>query len=72
SALSPSLTVWVLVTWIVLQISISKGDVSGKEMMNVSARYEQVTTTPKFKRCKVLAIRDFLSGCGRGLQRISD
>ncbi|KAH1056837.1 hypothetical protein J1N35_034902 [Gossypium stocksii] len=44
---------------------MSKGDVSGKEMTNVSTKYEHVITTPKFKRRKVSAVRDFPPGCGR-------
>ncbi|KAH1122040.1 hypothetical protein J1N35_005200 [Gossypium stocksii] len=39
---------------------------SGKEMANVTTGFEHVTTTPKFKRRKVSAIRDFSPGYGRG------
>ncbi|KAH1056145.1 hypothetical protein J1N35_034210 [Gossypium stocksii] len=35
-------------------------------MAKVMTGFEHVTTMPKFKRCKVSAIRDFLPGCGRG------
>ncbi|KAH1031805.1 hypothetical protein J1N35_043979 [Gossypium stocksii] len=28
--------------------------------------FEHVTTTPKFKRCKVSAVQDFPPGCKRG------
>ncbi|KAH1073588.1 hypothetical protein J1N35_025916 [Gossypium stocksii] len=35
-------------------------------MVNVTTGFEHVTTTPKFKRCKVSTVRDFLPGCGRG------
>ncbi|KAH1073479.1 hypothetical protein J1N35_025807 [Gossypium stocksii] len=45
---------------------MSKGDASGKKMMNVSVRYEHVTTTPKFKQQKVSTVQDFLPGCKRG------
>ncbi|KAH1120868.1 hypothetical protein J1N35_004028 [Gossypium stocksii] len=44
---------------------MNKGDVSGKEMMNVSTKYEHVITTPKFKRRKVPAAQDFPPGCRR-------
>ncbi|KAH1114854.1 hypothetical protein J1N35_008232 [Gossypium stocksii] len=45
---------------------MEKGDVSGKEMTNVTTRFEHVTTIPEFKRRKVSAVRDFPPGCGRG------
>ncbi|KAH1039830.1 hypothetical protein J1N35_041573, partial [Gossypium stocksii] len=35
-------------------------------MANVTTGFEHITTTPKFKRRKVSAVRDFLPGCGRG------
>ncbi|KAH1073181.1 hypothetical protein J1N35_025509 [Gossypium stocksii] len=35
-------------------------------MANVTIGFEHITTTPKFKRRKVPAIRDFSSGCRRG------
>ncbi|KAH1032458.1 hypothetical protein J1N35_044632, partial [Gossypium stocksii] len=35
-------------------------------MANVTMGFEHVTTIPKFKRCKVSAVRDFLPGCRRG------
>ncbi|KAH1120941.1 hypothetical protein J1N35_004101 [Gossypium stocksii] len=34
-------------------------------MANVTTGFEHVTTILKFKRRKVSAVRDFLSGCGR-------
>ncbi|KAH1030889.1 hypothetical protein J1N35_043063 [Gossypium stocksii] len=45
---------------------MSKRDVSGKEMTNMSTKYEHVITTPKFKRRKVSTVRDFPPGCGIG------
>ncbi|KAH1107869.1 hypothetical protein J1N35_011637 [Gossypium stocksii] len=45
---------------------MGREDASGKETANGMAGYEHITTTPKFKRCKVLAIWDFPPGCGRG------
>ncbi|KAH1114710.1 hypothetical protein J1N35_008088 [Gossypium stocksii] len=46
---------------------MEKGDSSGKEMTtNKTTRFEHVISTPKFKRCKVSAVRDFLPGCRRG------
>ncbi|KAH1097711.1 hypothetical protein J1N35_014632 [Gossypium stocksii] len=35
-------------------------------MANVPAGYEHIAATPKFKWCKVSAVRDFLPGCERG------
>ncbi|KAH1122055.1 hypothetical protein J1N35_005215 [Gossypium stocksii] len=34
-------------------------------MANVMTGFEHVLTMPKFKRRKVLTVRDFLPGCGR-------
>ncbi|KAH1097512.1 hypothetical protein J1N35_014433 [Gossypium stocksii] len=51
---------------------MEKGSASGKEMATVTMVFKHVTTIPKFKRCKVSAVRDFLPGCGRGLQWTSD
>ncbi|KAH1129659.1 hypothetical protein J1N35_001037, partial [Gossypium stocksii] len=48
------------------QISIGKGDISGKEMAKVTMGFEHVTTIPKFKRRKVSVVRDLSSGCRRG------
>ncbi|KAH1063997.1 hypothetical protein J1N35_028984 [Gossypium stocksii] len=45
---------------------MSKGDAGSKEMTNGSTGYECVIATPKFKRHKVSAARDFLLGYGRG------
>ncbi|KAH1039676.1 hypothetical protein J1N35_041419, partial [Gossypium stocksii] len=45
---------------------IEKGNTSGKEMVNVTIGFEHVTIIPKFKQHKVLAVRDFPPGCGRG------
>ncbi|KAH1030131.1 hypothetical protein J1N35_046053 [Gossypium stocksii] len=35
-------------------------------MANVTTKFEHVTTIPKFKRCKVLVVWDFLPGYRRG------
>ncbi|KAH1123072.1 hypothetical protein J1N35_006232 [Gossypium stocksii] len=46
---------------------MEKGDSSGKEMTtNKTTGFEHVISTPKFKRRKVSAVRDFPPGCGRG------
>ncbi|KAH1039104.1 hypothetical protein J1N35_040847 [Gossypium stocksii] len=45
---------------------MEKGNSRGKQMANVTMGFEHVTTTPKFKRHKVSAVRDFSPGCGRG------
>ncbi|KAH1046782.1 hypothetical protein J1N35_037566 [Gossypium stocksii] len=45
---------------------MEKESTSGKELATMVTGFEHVTTTPKFKRRKVLAVRDFLPGCGRG------
>ncbi|KAH1082389.1 hypothetical protein J1N35_022150 [Gossypium stocksii] len=45
---------------------MGKGDVSGKEMTNMTTGFEHVTTIPQFKRRKVLAVRDFPPGYRRG------
>ncbi|KAH1114393.1 hypothetical protein J1N35_007771, partial [Gossypium stocksii] len=45
---------------------MSKGNTSGKEVANVMTKFEHVTTIPKFKRCKVSRVWDFLPGCRRG------
>ncbi|KAH1056274.1 hypothetical protein J1N35_034339, partial [Gossypium stocksii] len=39
--------------------------VSDKVLVKVSAECEHVVSTPKFKRHKVLTVRDFSPGCGR-------
>ncbi|KAH1097033.1 hypothetical protein J1N35_013954, partial [Gossypium stocksii] len=44
---------------------MGKGDASNKNMVNVPAGYERVAATPKFKRCKVSVVWDFLPRCGR-------
>ncbi|KAH1121675.1 hypothetical protein J1N35_004835 [Gossypium stocksii] len=44
---------------------MGKGDASNKVMAKVPPRYKRVATTPKFKRRKVSAVRDFPPGCGR-------
>ncbi|KAH1129546.1 hypothetical protein J1N35_000924 [Gossypium stocksii] len=38
---------------------------SNKVMAMVPAENELVVPTPKFKRCRVSAVRDFPVGCGR-------
>ncbi|KAH1107060.1 hypothetical protein J1N35_010828 [Gossypium stocksii] len=38
---------------------------SDKVLAKVPAKFERVVSTPKFKRCKVSAVRDFLLGYGR-------
>ncbi|KAH1122358.1 hypothetical protein J1N35_005518 [Gossypium stocksii] len=43
---------------------MGKGDASHKVMAKVTAEIERVVSTPKFKRCRVSTIRDFLPGCG--------
>ncbi|KAH1073277.1 hypothetical protein J1N35_025605 [Gossypium stocksii] len=35
-------------------------------MATVTTGFEHITTIPKFKRCKVSAVQDFLPRCGRG------
>ncbi|KAH1097028.1 hypothetical protein J1N35_013949 [Gossypium stocksii] len=55
-----------------LKLMMEKGNTSGKEMAKVTTGFEHVTTMPKFKRRNVSAVRDFLPGCGRGLQQTSD
>ncbi|KAH1073552.1 hypothetical protein J1N35_025880 [Gossypium stocksii] len=45
---------------------MEKGSTSGQEMAKVMTGFEHVTTTPKFKRRKVSAVRDFPPRCGRG------
>ena len=44
---------------------MGKEDSSSKVTAKVPARIERVAFTPKFKRRAMLAIRDFLPGCGR-------
>ncbi|KAH1064119.1 hypothetical protein J1N35_029106 [Gossypium stocksii] len=48
-------------------MSMSKGDINGRETAIVTTGLEHVTTVPKFKLRKVSAVRDFLPGCGRGV-----
>ncbi|KAH1072959.1 hypothetical protein J1N35_025287 [Gossypium stocksii] len=45
---------------------MEKGSASGKKMATLTTGFKHVTTTPKVKRRKVLAVQDFLPGCGRG------
>ncbi|KAH1056404.1 hypothetical protein J1N35_034469 [Gossypium stocksii] len=44
---------------------MGKGGASDKVMAKVPAKIERVVSAPKFKRCKVSAVRDFLRGYGR-------
>ncbi|KAH1114445.1 hypothetical protein J1N35_007823 [Gossypium stocksii] len=44
---------------------MGKGGASDKVIAKVPAEFKHVATTLKFKRRKVLAIRDFSPGCGR-------
>ncbi|KAH1121984.1 hypothetical protein J1N35_005144 [Gossypium stocksii] len=44
---------------------MGKGGASDKVMAKMLAEFERVVSTPKFKRRKVLAVRDFLPGYGR-------
>ncbi|KAH1073082.1 hypothetical protein J1N35_025410 [Gossypium stocksii] len=45
---------------------MDKGSASGKEMATVTTGFEHITTTTKFKRRKVLVVRDCPPGCRRG------
>ncbi|KAH1114562.1 hypothetical protein J1N35_007940 [Gossypium stocksii] len=45
---------------------MEKGSASDKEMATMASGFEHVTTTPKFKRCKVSAVQDFPPRCRRG------
>ncbi|KAH1073340.1 hypothetical protein J1N35_025668 [Gossypium stocksii] len=46
------------------EFTVSKGG-SSKVSVKMSTEYESVTISPKFKRRKVSAVRDFPPGCGR-------
>ncbi|KAH1073187.1 hypothetical protein J1N35_025515, partial [Gossypium stocksii] len=49
-----------------INIVMEKGSASSKMMAIMTTRFEHITTTPKFKRRKVSAVRNFLPGCKRG------
>ncbi|KAH1064026.1 hypothetical protein J1N35_029013 [Gossypium stocksii] len=48
-----------------LGIEMGKRDVSDKVMARVPAEIERVVSAPKFNWQKVLAVQDFLHGCGK-------
>ncbi|KAH1039215.1 hypothetical protein J1N35_040958, partial [Gossypium stocksii] len=45
---------------------------SNKVMAVVPVENELVAPTPKFKQCRVSAVRDFTPGCGRWLYQTLD
>ncbi|KAH1107669.1 hypothetical protein J1N35_011437, partial [Gossypium stocksii] len=52
-------------TQLLFEFTVSKGG-SSKVSVKMPTEYECVTTTPKFKRRKVLVVQHFPPGCGRG------
>ncbi|KAH1039533.1 hypothetical protein J1N35_041276, partial [Gossypium stocksii] len=48
-----------------IKFSISKWSSSFKVMVKVLAENVRIASTPKFKRHRLSAVRDFPPGCGR-------
>ncbi|KAH1031650.1 hypothetical protein J1N35_043824, partial [Gossypium stocksii] len=46
-------------------LSMGNEGSSEEVMAKVSAQFERIVSAPKFKRCKVSTIWDFLPSCGR-------